>query len=67
MIDFADTKRRASAQDIEAWRCILGPPAFGLNRDLTLALAKAVNALDDATRDVVEVLSASARAKGGHV
>ena len=67
MIDFADTKRRASAQDIEAWRCILGPPAFGLNRDLTLALAKAVNALEGATRDIVEVLSASARAKGGHV
>ncbi len=67
MIDYADTKRRADPQDIEAWRCILGPPAFGLNRELTLALAKAVSALGNAANDIVEVLSVSARAKGGHV
>ena len=47
MLDFADTKKRASAQDIEAWRCILGPPAFGLNRELTLALDKPVIALEE--------------------
>ncbi len=67
MIDYADTKRRAAPQDIEAWRCILGPPAFGLNRELTLALAKAVTALGGAANDIVEVLEVSARAKGGHV
>ena len=67
MIDYADTKRRADPQDVEAWRCIVGPPAFGLNRELTLALATAVNALGGAANDIVKLISAAARAKGGHV
>ena len=28
MIDYADTKARASAQDAASWHCIVGPPAF---------------------------------------
>ena len=67
MIDWADTKRRASAQDIEAWRCILGPPAFGLNRELTLALEQPVIALCGAVQQVVNLIDVTARAKGGHV
>ena len=67
MLDYADTKRRTSVQDIEAWRCILGPPAFGLNRELTLALATAVNALGPAAEQVAKLISVTARAKGGHV
>jgi triacylglycerol lipase len=67
MLDWADTKRRASAQDIEAWRCILGAPAFGLNRELTLALEKPVIALGGAVDQVVQLIDVTARAKGGHV
>ncbi len=67
MLDYADMKGRASAQDAEAWRCILGPPAFGLNRELTLALATAVNALGPAAEQIADLISVSARAKGGHV
>jgi len=67
MLDFADTKKRASAQDVEAWRCILGPPAFGLNRELTLALEKPVIALGGAAEQVVDLIDVTARAKGGHV
>jgi hypothetical protein len=67
MIDYADTKKRASAEDIEAWRCILGPPAFGLNRELTLALEKPVIALAGAAEHVVDLIDVTARAKGGHV
>jgi triacylglycerol lipase len=67
MIDYADTKKRASAQDIEAWRCILGPPAFGLNRELTLALEKPVIALGGALEQIVDLIDVTARAKGGHV
>ncbi len=67
MIDWADTKRRASAQDIEAWRCILGPPAFGLNRELTLALEQPVIALGGAAQHIVDLIEVTARAKGGHV
>jgi triacylglycerol lipase len=67
MLDYADTKRRASAQDAEAWRCILGPPAFGLNRELTLALEKPVIALGAAAEHIVELIDVTARAKGGHV
>jgi len=67
MIDWADTKRRASAQDIEAWRCILGPPAFGLNRELTLALEKPVIALGGAVKEIVNLIDVTARTKGGHV
>src|SRR5271165_7471178 len=67
MLDFADTKKRASAQDIEAWRCILGPPAFGLNRELTLALEKPVIALGGAAEHIVDLIDVTARAKGGHV
>ena len=67
MLDWADTRRRASAQDIEAWRCILGPPAFGLNRELTLALETPVIALGRAWEAIVELISVTARTKGGHV
>jgi triacylglycerol lipase len=67
MIDYADTKARASALDDASWRCIAGPPAFSLNRELTLALATAVSALDGAANDIVRLVSASAKAKGGHV
>ena len=67
MLDFADTKKRASAQDVEAWRCILGPPAFGLNRELTLALEKPVIALGGAAEHIVDLIDVTARAKGGHV
>jgi triacylglycerol lipase len=67
MIDYADTKARESALDASSWRCIVGPPAFSLNRDLTVALGVAMEALDDAGRDIVRLVSASARAKGGHV
>ncbi len=67
MIDYADTKARASAQDAASWRCIVGPPAFSLNRDLTLALATAAEALGDAGHDVLRLVDASAKAKGGHV
>ena len=67
MLDYADTKRRTSVQDAEAWRCILGPPAFGLNRELTLALATAVNALGPAAEQIANLISVTARAKGGHV
>jgi triacylglycerol lipase len=67
MIDYADTKSRASAQNAEAWRCILGPPAFGLNRELTLALATAVTALGPAAEQIAELIAVTARAKGGHV
>jgi len=67
MIDYADTKARASAQDAASWRCIVGPPAFSLNRELTLALAAAAEALGGAADDVLRLVSASARAKGGHV
>jgi triacylglycerol lipase len=67
MIDYAGTKARASAQDAEAWKCIVGPPTFGLNRELTLALATAVNALGEARDDIVRLISAAAKSKGGHV
>ena len=67
MIDYADTKKRASAEDAEAWRCILGPPAFGLNRELTLALEKPVIALGGAAEHIVHLIDVTARAKGGHV
>ena len=67
MIDYADTKARASAQDAASWHCIVGPPAFSLNRELTLALATAVTALDGAAKDIVKLVDASTRAKGGHV
>jgi triacylglycerol lipase len=67
MIDYADTKARASAQDAASWRCIIGPPAFSLNRELTLALATAADALGSAGDDVLRLVSASAKAKGGHV
>ena len=67
MIDYADTKKRASAQDVEGWRCILGPPAFGLNRELTLALEKPVIALGGAAQHIVDLIDVTARAKGGHV
>jgi len=67
MIDYADTKARASAQDAASWRCIVGPPAFSLNRELTLALATAVTALGGAADDVLRLVDASGRAKGGHV
>ena len=67
MIDYADTKKRASAEDVEAWRCILGPPAFGLNRELTLALEKPVIALGGAAEHIVHLINVMARAKGGHV
>jgi hypothetical protein len=67
MIDYADTKARASAQDAAAWRCIVGPPAFSLNRELTLALATAAEALGQAGSDVLRLVDASAKAKGGHV
>ena len=67
MIDYAGTKKRASAQDAEAWRCILGPPAFGLNRELTLALEKPVIALGGAAEHIVDLIDVTARAKGGHV
>ena len=67
MIDYADTKTRASARDAEAWRCILGPPDFGLNRELTLALAKVVSAADLTAKHIVDLIWAMLRAKGGHV
>jgi hypothetical protein len=67
MHDYADTKARQDAQDAAAWSCILGPPSSGLNRDLTLALATAVNALDGAAGHIVELLSVMTRAKGGQV
>ena len=67
MIDYADTKARASAQDAASWHCIVGPPAFSLNRLLTLALATAAEALGGAADDVLRLVDASARAKGGHV
>jgi triacylglycerol lipase len=67
MIDYADTKKRASAEDAEAWRCILGQPAFGLNRELTLALEQPVIALGGAAQHIVDLLDVTARAKGGHV
>jgi hypothetical protein len=67
MIDYADTKKRASAEDIEAWRCILGPPAFGLNRELTLALEMPVIALGGSAQQIVDLIEVTARAKGGHV
>jgi triacylglycerol lipase len=67
MIDYADTKARASAQDAASWRCIVGPPAFSLNRDLTLALATAAEALGDTGDGVLRLVDASAKAKGGHV
>jgi hypothetical protein len=67
MIDYADTKKRASAEDAEAWRCFLGPPAFGLNRELTLALEKPVIALGGAAEHIVHLINVMARAKGGHV
>ena len=67
MLDYADTKRRASAQDAEAWRCILGSPAFGLNRELTVALATAVTALGPGAEQIANLISVTARAKGGHV
>jgi hypothetical protein len=67
MIDYADTKARASAQDAVSWSCIVGPPAFSLNRELTLALATAVTALGGAAHEVLRLVDASARAKGGHV
>jgi triacylglycerol lipase len=67
MLDFADTKARASAQDAGSWRCILGTPTLSLNRELTLALATAVTALGGAADDIVRLLSASVKAKGGHV
>ena len=67
MIDYADTKARASAQDAASWRCIVGPPAFSLNRQLTLALATAAEALGQAGDDVLRLVDASAKSKGGHV
>jgi hypothetical protein len=67
MIDYADTKARASAQDAAAWRCILGAPAFSLNRELTLALQAAAEALEETGFSVVRLVSAAAKAKGGHV
>jgi hypothetical protein len=67
MIDYSDTKKRASAEDSEAWRCILGPPAFGLNRELTLALERPVVALAGAAQQIVDLIEVMARAKGGHV
>jgi hypothetical protein len=45
----------------------VGPPAFSLNRELTLAIATAAEALGGARDDVVRLVDASARAKGGHV
>jgi hypothetical protein len=67
MIDYADTKARADARDAASWHCIVGTPGFSLNRELTLALATAVSALDDAAKDIVRLVDASTRAKGGHV
>jgi triacylglycerol lipase len=67
MIDYADTKARASAQDAASWRCIVGPPAFSLNRELTLALATAAEALGGEAEDIVRLVAAAAKAKGGHV
>ncbi len=67
MLDYADTKARQDAQDAAAWSCIVGPPAPDLNRDLTLALATAVNALGGAAARIVELLSVMTRAKGGQV
>ena len=67
MIDYADTKARASVQDAAAWSCIVGPPAFSLNRQLTLALATAAEALGKAGDDVLRLVDVSAKAKGGHV
>ncbi len=67
MIDYAHTKARASAQDAASWRCIVGQPAFSLNRDLTLALATAAEALGDTGDGVLRLVDASAKAKGGHV
>jgi triacylglycerol lipase len=67
MLDFADTKARASAQDATSWSCIAGAPGFSLNRELTLALATAVTALGGAADDIVRLVMASAKAKGSNV
>ena len=67
MIDYVTTRKRFDAEDAAAWRCIIGAPAFGLNAQLTRALAIAVNALSGAARDIVQLIAVSARAKGGHV
>jgi hypothetical protein len=67
MIDYADTKARASPQDTASWHCIVGPPAFSLNRELTLALATAAEALGEAGDGVLRLIEVSAKAKGGHV
>ncbi len=67
MIDYVTTRKRFDAEDAAAWRCIIGAPAFSLNAQLTRALATAINALGGAARDIVQLISISARAKGGHV
>jgi triacylglycerol lipase len=67
MIDYVTTRKRFDAEDAAAWRCIIGAPGFSLNAQLTRALATAVNALGGATKDIVQLISVSARAKGGHV
>jgi triacylglycerol lipase len=67
MLDFADTKSRASAQDATSWSCIVGAPGFSLNRELTLALATAATALGGAADDIVRLVTASAKAKGANV
>jgi hypothetical protein len=68
MLDYAGTKSRVAAQDQTTWSCVIGPRGVAsLNFELIEALAVAVDALDDAAADIVKLLSASARAKGGHV
>jgi len=67
MLDYVDTKKRVDPEDQGSWSCVIGPPGFSLNFALIDALATAVNALGAAGRDIVKLLSASARAKGGHV
>ena len=63
MIDYADTKARQSPEDASSWACVVGQPGPGIERDLTVSLAVAVDAMADARRAVVDLLWATHRAK----
>ena len=67
MIDYVGTKKRLDQEDASMWSCVIGPPTFSLNYDLTKVAALSVNALGDASGDIVKVLSTLIKAKGGHV
>jgi len=67
MIDYAETKARQPPEDAAAWACIVGPPRFDLNRELTLALARVASAADLTSKHVVDLIWAMLRAKGAHV